>query len=114
MSQLSWEQRTNLELQRHEFDRNIECAIVNDKSGEVVQLVLERELGCSVGEVFERFDAEPLGSASIAQVHRARLKGAKGDVAVKVQHPGGQDLMMTDIHNLQAFSIIFAKVRYQI
>ncbi|KAF9609339.1 hypothetical protein IFM89_015594 [Coptis chinensis] len=76
---------------------------------EVVQLVLERELGCSVGEVFERFDAEPLGSASIAQVHRARLKGAKGDVAVKVQHPGGQDLMMTDIHNLQAFALYLQK-----
>jgi hypothetical protein len=33
-----------------------------------IRLVLERELGRSVGEVFERFDVDPLGSASIAQV----------------------------------------------
>ncbi|KAF5183986.1 Augmin subunit [Thalictrum thalictroides] len=76
---------------------------------EVVQLVFEKEFGRSVGEIFERFDMEPLGSASIAQVHRARLKGAKGDVAVKVQHPGVQDLMMVDIHNLQAFASYLQK-----
>lgn len=35
---------------------------------EIVQLVLERELGRSIDEIFERFDVEPLGSASIAQV----------------------------------------------
>lgn len=33
-----------------------------------VQSVLEKELGRSVGETFERFDVDPLGSASIAQV----------------------------------------------
>ncbi|XP_015580387.1 uncharacterized protein slr0889 isoform X1 [Ricinus communis] len=70
-----------------------------------VQFVLEKELGQSIGEMFERFDADPLGSASIAQVHRARLKGDKTDVAVKVQHPGVQELMMTDIRNLQAFAL---------
>ncbi|XP_057416631.1 protein ACTIVITY OF BC1 COMPLEX KINASE 8, chloroplastic-like [Lotus japonicus] len=71
---------------------------------DTVKLVLENELGQGIDDVFERFDLEPLGSASIAQVHRARLKGDKGDVVVKVQHPGVQDLMMTDIHNLQAFA----------
>ncbi|KAI3922698.1 hypothetical protein MKW98_006829 [Papaver atlanticum] len=71
---------------------------------ETVRLVLEKELGQTVDELFERFDVEPLGSASIAQVHRARLRGTKGDVAVKVQHAGVQDLMMTDIYNLQAFA----------
>ncbi|MCL7028250.1 hypothetical protein MKW94_020516 [Papaver nudicaule] len=75
---------------------------------EMVRLVLEKELGQSVDEVFERFDVEPLGSASIAQVHRARLRGTKGDVAVKVQHDGVQDLMMTDIHN-QAFACYLQK-----
>ncbi|KAI3970327.1 hypothetical protein MKX01_023974 [Papaver californicum] len=76
---------------------------------ETVRLVLEKELGQSVDEVFERFDVEPLGSASIAQVHRARLRGTKGDVAVKVQHAGVQDLMMTDINNLQAFACYLQK-----
>ncbi|CAK9156878.1 unnamed protein product [Ilex paraguariensis] len=75
----------------------------------VVQLLLEKELGRSVDELFERFDPTPLGSASIAQVHRARLRGGQRDVAVKVQHPGVQNLMMTDIHNLQAFALYMQK-----
>ncbi|CAK7336636.1 unnamed protein product [Dovyalis caffra] len=76
---------------------------------DTVKLVLEKELGRSIEDVFERFDVEPLGSASIAQVHRARLKGDKSDVAVKVQHLGVQGLMMTDIHNLQAFALYMQK-----
>ncbi|KAJ6888844.1 hypothetical protein NC652_029824, partial [Populus alba x Populus x berolinensis] len=76
---------------------------------DAVKLVLEKELGRSIEDIFERFDVEPLGSASIAQVHRARLKGDKSDVVVKVQHPGVQDLMMTDIHNLQAFALYMQK-----
>ncbi|KAL6584277.1 hypothetical protein OROMI_003566 [Orobanche minor] len=75
----------------------------------VIKIVLEEELGLSVDELFERFDADPLGSASIAQVHRARRKGDKSDVVVKVQHPGVQDLMMTDIRNLQAFALYMQK-----
>ncbi|OMO94629.1 hypothetical protein CCACVL1_05901 [Corchorus capsularis] len=74
-----------------------------------VQAVFDKELGCSIGEVFEKFDVTPLGSASIAQVHRARLRGDKNDVVVKVQHPGIQDLMMTDIRNLQAFALYMQK-----
>ncbi|XP_027917269.1 uncharacterized protein LOC114176426 [Vigna unguiculata] len=76
---------------------------------DVMKLVLENELGQGIDDVFERFDVEPLGSASIAQVHRARLKGDTSDVVVKVQHPGIQDLMMTDIHNLQAFALYMQK-----
>ncbi|KAF7838207.1 putative aarF domain-containing protein kinase 1-like isoform X2 [Senna tora] len=74
-----------------------------------VKLVLEKELGRSIDDVFEVFDVEPLGSASIAQVHRAKLRGNKNYVVVKVQHPGVQDLMMTDIHNLQAFALYMQK-----
>ncbi|XP_062029369.1 uncharacterized protein LOC133745328 [Rosa rugosa] len=76
---------------------------------DAVQLMLETELGRSVGELFERFDVDPIGSASIAQVHRARLRGDKSDIVVKVQHPGVQDLMMTDIRNLQAFALYIQK-----
>ncbi|KAI3512837.1 hypothetical protein L1887_20157 [Cichorium endivia] len=75
----------------------------------MVQLVLEKELGKSVDDMFERFDWDPIGSASIAQVHRARLKGDKNDVVVKVQHPGVQDLMMTDLQNLKAFALCIQK-----
>lgn len=74
-----------------------------------VEALLEKELGQSIWHIFDKFDAHPLGSASIAQVHCARLKSDKSDVVVKVQHPGVQHLMMTDIRNLQAFALYMQK-----
>lgn len=35
---------------------------------EAVQYVLEKEFGCEISDIFERFDENPIGSASIAQV----------------------------------------------
>ncbi|MFP6694222.1 MAG: AarF/UbiB family protein, partial [Pirellulales bacterium] len=46
---------------------------------------IERELGRPVDELFELFEDTPMASASIGQVHRARLKDGQ-EVAVKVQH----------------------------
>ncbi|XP_057817179.1 uncharacterized protein LOC131030391 isoform X3 [Cryptomeria japonica] len=43
------------------------------------------------------------------KVHRARIQGEKSDVAVKVQHPGVQELMMTDIQNLKSFAAYLQK-----
>ncbi|THG08273.1 hypothetical protein TEA_023880 [Camellia sinensis var. sinensis] len=68
---------------------------------DVIQAVLENELGQCVDELFERFDADPIGSASIAQVLIATV--------MQVQHPGVQDLMMTDIRNLKAFALYIQK-----
>jgi aarF domain-containing kinase len=76
---------------------------------EAVQFVLEKELERKPNEIFERFERIPIGSASVAQVHRARIKGATSDVAVKVQHPGVQELMMTDIRNLKTFAAYLQK-----
>lgn len=50
----------------------------------IVKLTLEEELGQRFDLIFDTFDPHPVGSASIAQVHRARLRGATNDVAVKV------------------------------
>jgi len=47
--------------------------------------VVREELGQEPTELFSRFDAKPLGSASLAQVHRASLFSGE-EVAVKVQH----------------------------
>ncbi|CAI5513086.1 unnamed protein product [Closterium sp. Naga37s-1] len=59
-------------------------------------------------DVFARIDQEPLGSASIAQVHRAWLHDGR-KVAVKVQHRGAQPLMLTDLANLKAFGAFLQK-----
>jgi ubiquinone biosynthesis protein len=51
-----------------------------------VRSVVERELGVPLERAFADFEREPLGAASIAQVHRARLPDGRR-VAVKVQYP---------------------------
>lgn len=53
---------------------------------EKVERDLEEELGRPVAEVFAEFDREPLASASIAQVYRARLHSGD-DVVVKIRRP---------------------------
>ena len=63
---------------------------------ETVRATLEREYGRPLGEVFAELDPTPLGSASVAQVHRARLLDGS-DVAVKVQRPNVQETMARDI-----------------
>ncbi|KAI3661188.1 hypothetical protein MP638_005625 [Amoeboaphelidium occidentale] len=52
---------------------------------DAVKSVIEADLRKPFHEVFAEFDHDPVGSASLAQVHRARLKTGE-DVAVKVQH----------------------------
>ena len=49
--------------------------------------IIENELGDKISNIFNNFTAEPLASASIAQVHSAQLKNWK-DVIVKVVIPG--------------------------
>jgi predicted unusual protein kinase regulating ubiquinone biosynthesis (AarF/ABC1/UbiB family) len=48
--------------------------------------LVEEELGAPIDRLFSRFEAEPLGAASIAQVHRAWLADGR-PVAVKLQYP---------------------------
>jgi len=52
-----------------------------------VATLIEDELGMSVDQAFARFDQVPIGRASIAVVHRARLHDGR-EVAVKVLRPG--------------------------
>ena len=63
---------------------------------ETVIAVLEQEYGGQFGELFDAIGEHPLGSASVAQVHRARLATGE-DVAVKVQRPHVQEVMAQDI-----------------
>ena len=60
---------------------------------------VESELGCALNDIFASFEQAPLASASVAQVHRARLHRSDGavDVVVKVQRPQVQKLMARDI-----------------
>ncbi|MGI4835175.1 MAG: ABC1 kinase family protein [Janthinobacterium lividum] len=63
------------------------------------RLIVEAELGRPLGEVFSEFDDVPVGSASIGQVHRARLPTGE-QVVVKVQRPGVRDKIESDLRLL--------------
>jgi len=62
---------------------------------------VEEDFGRPLAELFARFDPEPLGAASLAQVHAARLAGhgpePGGEVVVKVLRPGIDVLVETDL-----------------
>ncbi len=67
--------------------------------------LVEKAFGRPIGEVFARFDAEPVASASIAQVHFADLKDGR-EVAVKVLRPGMREVIDQDLallHTLAAW-----------
>jgi predicted unusual protein kinase regulating ubiquinone biosynthesis (AarF/ABC1/UbiB family) len=66
---------------------------------ERVAAVLEEELGGSPDELFAEFSREPMAAASLGQVHRARLRDGR-DVVVKVQYPGIDQALRSDIDNL--------------
>ncbi|MHA7114274.1 ubiquinone biosynthesis regulatory protein kinase UbiB [Pseudomonas promysalinigenes] len=58
--------------------------------------LIEAQLGAPVAQLFSRFDVEPLASASVAQVHAARLKSGE-EVVVKVVRPGLKPVIAQDL-----------------
>jgi len=62
--------------------------------------IIEKETGQSIDSLFSYFEEKPLGSASIGQVHRARLQNGQ-DVVVKVRRPKVKQLVYTDLELLK-------------
>ena len=71
--------------------------------------VLAAEYGRPADEVFAHIDPKPLGSASLAQVHRATLKTGE-DVAIKVQRPGVRETMAQDVSIMRSIAKAATKV----
>ncbi|AOH37599.2 ABC1 kinase family protein [Luteimonas sp. JM171] len=65
-------------------------------SWEAVRGVIEDELGLKPEKVFAGIDEDPLGCASLAQVHRAVLRDGR-EVALKVQRPGIAEVIREDL-----------------
>ena len=64
--------------------------------GAEARAMVEETLGKPVGELFAEFDENPLASASIAQVHAAKLKDGR-QVVVKVLRPGVETQVRADL-----------------
>ncbi len=64
---------------------------------------LNAHFGAPLNEIFDSFDETPLAAASIAQVHRARLKDGS-EVVVKVQRPGIERVIQEDLKVLKSLA----------
>ncbi|CAK1555355.1 unnamed protein product [Leptosia nina] len=78
-------------------------------SVEELYKVIRDDLKQDPTEIFIEFDAEPLGTASLAQVHRARLKDGR-EVAVKVQHHYVRKNTSIDLRWMELLINIMSKV----
>lgn len=76
-------------------------------SPETILAIVADELGQPVEDLFLEFDLTPIASASIGQVHRARLKDGRS-VVVKVQHAGIQDTVRKDLDVLSGLAQLVA------
>ena len=59
--------------------------------------MIESQLGRPLGEVFESISERPIAAASLGQVYKAVLRDGGAEVAVKVQRPGVEPLIMRDL-----------------
>lgn len=76
---------------------------------DIVRDLIETELGQPLEDLFAEFDDEPIASASIGQVHRARLRDGQ-QVVVKVQHAGIEDTVREDLDVLTGLAMLAEKV----
>jgi predicted unusual protein kinase regulating ubiquinone biosynthesis (AarF/ABC1/UbiB family) len=65
-----------------------------------VEQIVATELGGRLSKLFGEFDCEPVAAASLAQVHRARMRDGRL-VVVKVQRPGVRETIVTDLEALE-------------
>ncbi len=79
---------------------------VTPEKPEVIRATLERLYKKDFAEIFSEFDMTPVGSASVAQVHRARLLDNDKIVAVKVLRPTIEIQLQKDIRLLKKVAAI--------
>lgn len=65
-----------------------------------VEQIVSSELGARISKLFAEFDREPSAAASLAQVHRARMRDGRA-VVVKVQRPGIRETIVEDLEALE-------------
>ena len=77
-------------------------------SWDLVQQQIEAELGQPPDKIFERIEKTPAAAASIGQVHRALLEDGT-PVAVKIQYPGVDKAIETDLENAWVLKLLISR-----
>ncbi|GGC09842.1 putative protein kinase UbiB [Marinobacterium zhoushanense] len=94
-------------------DLAVELARLQDRvppfAGEEAQRIIERSLGRPIGELFAEFSVVPMASASVAQVHGARLHNGQ-EVVVKVIRPGIASVIRQDVALLYTLAHLVQKL----
>ncbi|HXR24407.1 MAG TPA: AarF/UbiB family protein [Candidatus Binataceae bacterium] len=75
----------------------------------LIRATVERELGQPLTAIFAEFKPDPLAAASLAQVHEARTHDGRR-CAVKVQYPGIEGIVRTDLRNLMLTLRVLARL----
>lgn len=75
---------------------------------ELIRKVVEEDLGRPLYDVFDFFADTPVAAASLAQVHRARLRDGR-EVAVKVQYPDIDHIIRTDLAASRRVAAIYER-----
>jgi len=85
---------------------------------EQIRVLAEAELGAPLGQVYASFDEVPVAAASLGQAHRARLAGDDvaisgfADVVVKVQRPGIDEIVDTDLAALRTIAERLSRIGF--
>ena len=75
---------------------------------EVVEKTIEEELRARISKLFESFEPEPLGSASLGQVHAAILRDGRS-VVVKVQRPNLREQLAEEIEFFRELAVFLTE-----
>lgn len=75
---------------------------------EDIRDIIESEFNRSISDLFDDFEETPLASASIGQVHRARLKNGP-EIAVKIQRPGLERIIAIDIGIMYHLAVLIER-----
>jgi aarF domain-containing kinase len=75
-----------------------------------IRRVFEDDFGQRPEDVFSEIDEQPIAAASLAQVHRAKLRSTGEEVALKVQYPNLKYIASSDMASLYFFFFVLEKM----